>query len=127
MLGLLSCCPKLTGLEIPANSRITRKSLDRMVDAERPVGSALTSLSLVSVVPRLCTFFVEPASGDDISHNNVPVGIYCCTCGTQLAFLGFAFVCSALRFFCARSFVLRFVADAVYKYNKKTNFFVLLV
>ena len=47
MLALLSCCPRLTGLEIPANSRITRKSLDSMVDAERPVGSAMTSLSLV--------------------------------------------------------------------------------
>eukprot|EP00904_Undaria_pinnatifida_P005749 jgi/Undpi1/2303/HiC_scaffold_13.g05687.m1 len=50
VLGLLSCCPKLTGLEIPANSRITRKSLDRMVDAERPVGSALTSLSLTDCI-----------------------------------------------------------------------------
>lgn len=39
--------PKLIGMEIPANSRISRESLEAMVDAERPVGSALTSLSLV--------------------------------------------------------------------------------
>ena len=49
VLKLLACSPRLTGLEIPANSRISRKSLDTMVDAERPVGRALTSLSLVRI------------------------------------------------------------------------------
>lgn len=48
VLELLSCCPRLTGLGLPANSRITLKSLQKIVDAERPVGMALTSLSLVS-------------------------------------------------------------------------------
>lgn len=48
VLELLGCCPRLTGLELPANSRITRSSLEAMVDSKRPVGSALTSLSLVS-------------------------------------------------------------------------------
>ncbi|CAN0447822.1 unnamed protein product [Ascophyllum nodosum] len=50
VLKLLACSPRLTGLEIPANSRISRKSLDTMVDAERPVGRALTSLSLMDCI-----------------------------------------------------------------------------
>lgn len=46
-ITLLACCPRLTTLELAANSRITKKSIESMVDAKRPVGSALTSLSLV--------------------------------------------------------------------------------
>lgn len=48
VLELLSCCPRLTGVELSANSRISGKALGKMIDAERPVGMALTSLSLVS-------------------------------------------------------------------------------
>lgn len=48
VLELLNCCPRLTGIELSANSRITVNALGKMVDAERPVGMALTSLSLVS-------------------------------------------------------------------------------
>lgn len=49
VVRLLRMSPKLIGVEIPANSRISRESLKAMVDAERPVGSALTSLSLVRI------------------------------------------------------------------------------
>lgn len=47
VLELLACCPRLTGVELSANSRITLKALEKMVDSERPIGMALTSLSLV--------------------------------------------------------------------------------
>lgn len=47
VLELLRGCPRLTGLELSANSRITLKALEKMVDKERPIGMALTTLSLV--------------------------------------------------------------------------------
>lgn len=49
VVRLLRMSPKLIAVEIPANSRISRESLEAMVDVERPVGSALTLLSLVRI------------------------------------------------------------------------------
>lgn len=47
VLKLLDCCPKLTGLELPANSRIDGASIEAMVDGKRPEGRYLKALSLV--------------------------------------------------------------------------------
>lgn len=48
VVTLLECCPRLTGLDLKANSRMDGLALKAMVDSHRPKGG-LKTLSLVNV------------------------------------------------------------------------------
>lgn len=47
VVKLLECCPKLTYLDLQANSRMDGSALKAMVDSQRPKSGLLKGLSLV--------------------------------------------------------------------------------
>lgn len=51
VVKLLECCPKLTGLDLKANSRLDGAAVKAVADDRRPEGGRFKSLSLVKHLP----------------------------------------------------------------------------